>query len=362
MARRRREEEESPAQTPLYLGFFGTGTTSTKNIEALLDSVINGAEKVTFAVPATQDQYTETIATIVEYADNVNDDSSSDTNIEFEVVANSTSSKRQSTDGLVSDASVVTKIKGTNYSDVGSAIVGMVADAQEHGMSARLVYLWPGDEANESDYEVFELADDKNVPTFDLCQGMSRISFEDEGKPADEDGDEDDVPTEDELEQMSLDQLKRMAQRLGIETEANLKGRRKTTVIAMILAHDPSEVEEDEKPEAEPEEDNVTETATRSSRSRRADEDDGYDEDENEGGDEAQAVLYEGVSLAALQDSLPEHIQIASATRDLLRVAAADFAEMIVVAVANEVRRPKASGKPRADGTPAVPRAGRTRS
>jgi hypothetical protein len=239
---------------------------------------------------------------------------------------------------LAEDASTVEK-----STDVPATIVELLKDAGD----GRLIVFWDSeaaeaDETPDDDQKAIELAFEKQVPAFDITQGMEVFEFgdDDEGDPEGEDEEEkpkrgrnsdgDDAPSEDELNEMGIVALKKLAVKsLGL-SEDELKGKRKTTVVRLLL-----------------EGQGALPLAT-------SDEEDGADDTEpEEEADEAQAIVRGGVETL---EEIPEHVRLTPATRDAIREAAANLAEALLIAFVVEARKPKSAGKPRSDGTEAAPK------
>lgn len=320
----------------LYLGFFGSGTPSTKNINALLSGLLEPFDSVTFLIPATKGDYSDSIADVLEYLDKSNEVGNP---IELHAVTDATTSKKDTLKGIEEDAQVSQKAA----SGVGTTIAGMVADAIENGDDGRMIMLWPED-PEESDMEAFEAANANDVPAFDLCSGLQTMTFDDGD---DGDGGEDEpaesssgngIPSEEEMNEMGLTEVKRLGKRVGL-TDDDMARKRKSTLIPLIIeTAKGGSTPEPKKDSREP--------------ARDADDEDRVDQptEPDDDADEAQAM---SVSLLS---ALPDHARLTESTRLAIRSAAAEFAEALVTAFVVESRKPKSAGKPRADGIEAAPR------
>jgi hypothetical protein len=319
----------------LLLGFIGSGELSPKNIKPQLDDLTEGKE-VTFILPATKEHFTDSLAAVADYAD--------DNKIDFEVVTDDTTSKSKGLKDLAADASA----KNKAASSVASAIVDLLEESSD---DARLIVFWPGeDDATDDDHEAIEAADDKDVSAYDICDALSLFNLSDPGgaspasddrgqedeKPSrrsrsrDDDDDKgndgpDDIPDDEELEAMGLVALKKLAvDHKLVDDVDELKGKRATSVVKLLQ----------EARDNAPGSGDVT--------GAQDSDDRGQDDAGDDDGDAA------GVDI-------PEHIQLTPATTKALRAAAGDFVEAVLTAFVVEARKPKTAGRPRADGTPAVP-------
>lgn len=150
----------------ITVGIFGLGETPPQNITALLDDHLGDAE-ATFILPATSEHFTKTIDAIATYC--------SDTDTEYEVITNDTSSKARSLKLLINEAAASIKA-----ADVGTALVNRLRDADD----GRLIVLWDegiGEEDGGA-YDAIEYADENNIPVFDLCNGLEPINFGEDEK------------------------------------------------------------------------------------------------------------------------------------------------------------------------------------
>lgn len=238
------------------IGVVGKSDISPENLTALLDDYLKD-KTAKFVVPVTNDHFTATMETLVDYL--------LDKEIDFVAVTDGAASR-----GLKSVLSEATEtVKAT---DISTCVVNVVKDAEDGVLFA----LW--EETNTEDSttaDTLEYAEDNKVSCLDLCDGLLPISFVEEGdepesspeeKPApaargrragpskaeekpeapsaaasdDQDDDEDegdedtDLPAAAEAEKMGIRALKRLAKDRKLAKEREIGGMSRAEVMDLL--------------------------------------------------------------------------------------------------------------------------------
>lgn len=194
----------------ITLGFIGSGEVSEKNFKALLKDLIQAHGKTAkFIVPMTTEHWTDTLASITEYAEE------KDYAIEAVVDGDTKGAKKH----------LPLARKEHKAEDVPTALVNLLDSAP----GAKLIVLWEDDD--ETVEEAVVLADEKDIEALDLTSGLDVIELEpdDEGSEPDEE-EPDEEPEEEALSKKDLlklaktpkgeEQLDEMATELGIDVES----------------------------------------------------------------------------------------------------------------------------------------------
>lgn len=371
---------------PLALGIAGSGQLDKKAITALLDDLTDGQTVEVIYIPVTNDDFTEEVENVLAWA-KANDH-------RIETASNEDDTKKDKALAKVTEEAADDFDAGES---AGKAIVELLASSvEDNGTDARLLMFFDGTE--DEDTAVFEEAHNADIAAFDLCDGLSPMSFgDDDGgepepdpepeppargrrgrgaakeEPAKEEAapaqDEDDVETREELLKLTLVELKRKAKAIDPKkatTEA-MKGLGKPEVIDQFILDDGGAGEADEEPADE------AQAAPTGRRGRRAaaEAQEAADGGEEAAGDPeadsreqvferlrgnreaAERIAHGMSSILRSQLDLPQDddqpLEVACGA---LAAALMVFAEHVIV----EVRKPKSAGRPRKDGTEAQPR------
>lgn len=368
------------AAKPLTLGFAGSGKLSDKLIGPLLDDLVGDAEVAAVYVPVTDDDYTEAMEKVVAWC--------MAHDIPYTTVSDEAAGKDKELKEIIAG--------GTDDYDAGEsagkAVIELLAgDDSEPVEDGRLLMFF--DSEVEEDTDVFEEADSADVPAFDLCDGLSPMSMDDD--PADDPEPEPEPPapsrrgrgrsaapeeapatpeapeeSREELLELNLVELKRKAKKLNpkANTTETLRGLTKEEVATLLVGA--------QEPAAAPAEatDEAQASVRPSGRGRRAqapeeEAQEGSDGDAGDGEDTSREDAFSrvrgqremaeriGAGISAMtrakHELSPMDTQGLEVGAGALAAALMDFAEYIIT----EVRKPKSAGRPRKDGTPAQPKA-----
>lgn len=370
----------SAPKTKLTLGFAGSGELDAKAIGPMLDDYVGDAEIEGIFIPVTADDYTEEVAAVVKWAN--------DANVPYITVSDEEAGKDRKLKKVIGDAADDYAIQedSTAGKDIVELLVGTEEEPVEDGRL--LMFLSPEE---DYDIDVAEAAVDADIPAFDLCNGVTPITLNDDDAAGDEGGQGDDDQGSDEpaaeekpsrraakkatasqpelpleetaesLGKLTLVELKKRAKAVDPETATTeyLRGKDKDFLIDFIL--NPGE---DEGPADEGQ---VVAMESAPSRRRRgaakeavetapSGSEDGS-EDGSEGEDPREAVFARLKNQRESAERIAQGIRQALEAGDVETASGAlagafmAFAEYIVV----EVRKPKSPGRPRKDGTEAQP-------
>lgn len=368
------------AAKPLTLGFAGTGKLSAKLTESLLEDLVGEAEVAAVYVPVTDEDFTETMEHVVAWCNSLN--------LPYTTVSDEAAGKDKELKEIIAG--------GTDDYDAGEsagkAVVELIAgDETAPVADGRLLMFF--DPEVEEDTDVFEEAENADVPAFDLCDGLSPMVTEpdDDGPapepeapaepaatsrrgrgrasaPAAEAPEEAPTESRKELLELNLVELKGKAKKLDpkANTTETLRGLGKAQVVDLLLGPEGSEEPADEAQAA----------PRASSRGRRAQAPAQEPEEPQEGSDDddvadgevnareevlgrvrGQRETAERIALGISSMVRAKH-EMAPMDKGLelaagaLAAAFMDFAEYVIT----EVRKPKSAGRPRKDGSPAQPR------
>lgn len=187
------------ARRPLHLGFIGLGSTSTKNITALLGDLIesNGG-KAKVILPATKAHWTEGIEAVADFA--------LENSIPLALITDDTTLEHKALKSYISQASE--KVKAAN---VATKLVDTVAN----GGNGKLVMLW--DDEDDDCYTALERAESKDIEALDLTAGLHKLEFSGGAAAAEPEPEEDAEPEPDYLDEMDEDALQAKADELEID-------------------------------------------------------------------------------------------------------------------------------------------------
>lgn len=184
-----------PGPPSIYIGVWGAGDTTTENITALLDDFIEGLGEVTprFVVPLEKELTTEPILDVANYALEKN----YDLQVVFEKKPTTKVLKELLVAASKEHVAEEADADAVDFTPTGDAIADtLVAVLGDKPEDARLLFLWPADDASdqtvEDDERVLFAGVDSNIVVLDLTQGLDRLGA---------DGDEDDAAPEEPEEE-----------------------------------------------------------------------------------------------------------------------------------------------------------------
>jgi hypothetical protein len=223
------------------IGFIGSGEVAPKHTREMLKDHVESLDgNVRFIFPVTEKLFNDQLDVAVSYA-MAND-------IPFEVVTD------DSTDEIAKDVKdiLAEAVKTHKVARVIPKLIGILADAP----SPKLFILW--DDDDKACLTAMERAEDEKIKSYDVCNSLALLEFDEDDEPKDSDGgtndgertsapeepadepaddvegDEPKTYTEAELDELEFDELKAIAKERGIE----IKPRTRTPgYVKAILAH-----------------------------------------------------------------------------------------------------------------------------
>jgi hypothetical protein len=245
------------------IGVYGEGEASARSIAALMTDFV-GERAVRFVIPATETEYNESVAALMNWID--------DNDLDYEVITNETSTNTRTLRNLVAQA------KDAHEADADKTSTVLVNLLKPGGT---LLALW-SDELDEDGptYAAIEYALDSGVEVRDLTNGLQILCDDSDGdteepapaqeseedeepqpEPApvdtdDEDGEESvELPTLEEAKKLKIRALKRIArEHLSPADVKKLPSMRDTAdVLALLYPEQEEDTTADEEAAEEPE-------------------------------------------------------------------------------------------------------------
>lgn len=143
-------------------GFIGSGDTTAKNTTALLDDLIDAEEEpATFIIPVTQSLWTTPIQTIADYA--------FDQEIPYEVVTDDSADSHKAFAEIIQAATKVHRVQ---------RVAMKIENILEKSAEPVLIVAWSDEDADS--LSALERALTRDIPAFDLCNGLEPLEFDDE--------------------------------------------------------------------------------------------------------------------------------------------------------------------------------------
>jgi len=235
------------------IAFIGAGEVSSKNAKALLQDQVDAVDgNARFIFPVTEEHWTDSLDHVAQFA--------IDNEIPYECVVVDEKLPKD-LEEFVGDA-----VRSHKVARVPAKLVSLLKDAP----NPKLFVLWSDDDPECE--KAFSKADDEGIESFDLTNGLDKLEFEEGGAAADEEPeeapisggddassnggeapeDEDEPYTEEELDALGIDDLKKEAARLKIDVPARS---RSGTYVKLILAAYKGEAVDQETGEVAPRED-----------------------------------------------------------------------------------------------------------
>lgn len=343
---------------PLTIGLIGTGETSARNVEALLNDYTSTYAEVTAVLPVDDAHWTPTIEAAYDWI--------TENDIPFVAVTDGSSPSKKI-------APILEKADSTiKVARVSTKMVSLLQQEASEGAEVALMVAWDDDDAEASTAVTKALT--AEVTALNLLDGLDPFEFDDEEQPAEE-------PTEatagapDEYDDMGVRKLRALLRERA--DEHDIPDRTIGTLTEEDARKALRNIDAGRGKAAPAEEPDEAQTETRTTRARRA-----FAEGASEGQDEVRPLprskgsdileTEDDDTPMALDTSLdqPEQAEtttVAEVGDDILRLEALELAirggksgaEAIADAMKYEVYlkgQRQSAGRPRSDGTPAQPR------
>jgi hypothetical protein len=375
----------STPKKPLTLGFLGSAELDPKAVAAQLDDLITEDTEVDLlVVPVTKDTYTDGIAAVVAWC--------TEYEIPFSTLSDADANKDRSLKKVIALAGEGNDYDADEYPSMHEAMLDFLTSSEDQEVAdGRLILFLDAD--SEDDVAIAEAADEADVACYNIVEGLSLVSFEDDGQPEEPKPVEEPTrrgrgraaaaaePQEEKgdytavekrrhtnLLKLGLTELKRKLKDVDKSvTTDSLKGTDKEFVAdAIILAE--RATKEDQLPLDGDDGDEAQQPAAPTRRGRAAKAAEPGDEpvEDEDAEDPKEAVFARLRSSREAAEQISQNLVVSlkaiaeegDQDQVLERASAALAVSMMLFAehIITEVRKPKSAGRPRKDGSEAQPR------